>query len=269
MSRRFLSMRAFQCFTLVVCCACGHRWLYLGAIIDMHKQTSKLFPADTEEGTSALTPVKDIASTDSATPPVPPPDSGNTKPTKHHTHKGKPGKSIWKTAFIALLAFFIGLSFSACRSSDPKDSQDYKNLQSDYSKSQADLRKTRRELLDAQNQIKKVQDKADKWDKEQADKKAAEQKAEQDKKDQEKAAADKAAQEKAAADQALRIQAQQQQSQTQKHVQQQQVQPQLRSQSTVHRGAFCSGAGSTGASDQNGATLTCRTAKDGRLRWMN
>lgn len=235
----------------------------------MKKQTSELFPAETREDTSVLTPVKSTASTDAATSPAPPHDSGNTKPTGHHTHKGKPGKSIWKTAFIALLTFFIGFGFSACCSSDPKDSEDYKDLQSDYSKSQADLRKTRRELLDAQNQVKKVQDKADKWDKEQADKKAAEQKAEQDKKDQEKAAANKAAQGKAAADQATQIQAEQQQLQPQKHVQQQQAQPQLRSQGTVHRGAFCSGAGSTGASDQNGATLTCRTAKDGRLRWMN
>lgn len=235
----------------------------------MNKQTSKLFPANTKEDISILTSVKSTASTDAATPPVPPPDSSNTKPAGHHAHKGKPGKSIWKTAFIALFAFLIGLSVSSCRSSDPKDSQDYKDLQSNYSRSQAELHKTRKELLDAKNQVKKIQDKADKWDKEQADKKAAEQKAEQDKKDQEKAAADKAAQDKAAADQAAQIQAQQQQFQPQKHIQQQHVQPQLRSQNTVHRGAFCSGAGSTGASDQNGATLTCRTAKDGRLRWMN
>lgn len=235
----------------------------------MNKQTSKLFPVDTKEDTSILTSAKSTASTDAAAPPVPPPDSSNTKPAGHHAHKGKPGKSIWKTAFIALFAFLIGLSVSSCRSSDPKDSQDYKDLQSNYSRSQAELHKTRKELLDAKNQVKKIQDKADKWDKEQADKKAAEQKAEQDKKDQEKAAADKAAQDKAAADQAAQIQAQEQQFQPQKHIQQQHVQPQLRSQNTVHRGAFCSRAGSTGASDQNGATLTCRTAKDGRLRWMN
>lgn len=189
--------------------------------------------------------------TASESAPCPPPP---TRPSGH-ARKNKKGLP-WRPVLAAVLAFLLGISMASCGSRDPKDSQDYKDLDAKYSKTAEDLRKTREELDRARKDLEQASGKARLWDKEQADKKAAE---------------EQAAKEKAAEEQASQEQAQRQSWQQARQSAAAPAAPEPRSGGgpTVHRGAFCTPAGATGQSDHDSNILTCRPARGGRLRWMN
>lgn len=195
-------------------------------------------------------------------PPMPPPADNGNKPR----HSGKSGRIFpW---LVAIIAFLLGIGMASCGDHSPKESQEYKDLAAKYSETADDLKRTRKELDRTEKDLKTATEKADQWDKEQADKKAAEEKAAKDKADQEQA-------QQQAQQQTQQQAAQQAQRQAQQQAQQQSaaapVAPEPRSADgpTVHRGAFCTPAGATGRSDRDSNILTCRTARDGRLRWMN
>lgn len=182
---------------------------------------------------------------------------------KQPKHSGQPGKKFpW---LVAIIAFLLGIGMASCGDHGPKDSQEYKDLDAKYSKTADNLKKTRKELDLTKKDLETATEKADQWDKEQADKKAAEEKAAKDKADQEQA--QQQAQQQAA--QQAQQQAQQQEAQQQSATAPIAPEPRSASGPTVHRGAFCTPAGATGRSDRDSNILTCRTARDGRLRWMN
>lgn len=199
-------------------------------------------------------------------PSTPPPVDSGYQPK----HSGQPGRKFpW---LVAIIAFLLGIGMASCGDHGPKESQEYKDLAAKYSKTADDLKETRKELDRTKKDLVVVGGKADQWDKEQADKKAAEEKAAKDKADQEQA--EQQAQQQAqqqAAQQAQQQAAQQAQQQAQQQSAPAPVAPEPRSAGgpTVHRGAFCTPAGATGRSDRDSNILTCRTARDGRLRWMN
>lgn len=208
-------------------------------------------------------------------PPMPPPADNGNKPR----HSGQSGRKFpW---LVAIIAFLLGIGMASCGDHGPKESQEYKDLAAKYSETADDLKSTRKELDRTEKDLKTATEKADQWDQGQADKKAAEEKAAKDRADQEQA--EQQAQQQAeqqTAQQAQQQAAQQAQRQVQRQVQRQAtkqqpamapVAPEPRSVGgpTVHRGAFCTPAGATGRSDRDSDTLTCRTARDGRLRWMN
>lgn len=197
-------------------------------------------------------------------PCPPPPEQGRPSGHARRRRAGFP----WKPVLAAVLAFLLGFGIASCGSRDPKDSQDYKDLNAKYSKTTEDLRETRKELGQARKDLEQASGKARLWDKEQADKKAAE----------EQAAKEKAAKEQADQEQAQRQAQQQAQEQAQRQSRQQAQQPAAAPAApeprsgggpTVHRGAFCTPAGATGRSDRDSDILTCRPARGGRLRWMN
>ena len=180
-------------------------------------------------------------------PPMPPPADNGNKPR----HSGQSGmKFPW---LVAIIAFLLGIGMASCGDHGPKESQEYKDLDAKYSETADDLKRTRKELDRTEKDLKTATEKADQWDKEQADKKAAEEKAAKDRADQEQA----------------QQQAQQQATKQQPATAPVAPEPRSAGGPTVHRGAFCTPAGATGHSDRDSNTLTCRTARDGRLRWMN
>ncbi|MCX8672964.1 hypothetical protein J3T91_05485 [Bifidobacterium sp. B4001] len=196
-------------------------------------------------------------------PPMPPPTDNGNKPR----HSGQSGrKFLW---LVAIIAFLLGIGMASCGDHGPKESQEYKDLAAKYSETADDLKRTRKELDRTEKDLKTATKKADQWDKEQADKKAAEEKAAKDRADQEQA--QQQAQQQAAQQAQQRAAQQAQQQATKQQPATAPVAPEPRSGGgpTVHRGAFCTPAGATGHSDRDSNILTCRTARDGRLRWMN
>lgn len=183
------------------------------------------------------------------------------RPETKPSHKAKKqSHAWWKNVIAIILALIVGIAIGAASANvDPKETNEYKTLNSEYSKTQSDLKSTSK-------QLDKAKPKAEKWDKEQAQNKAKQKAADLQKQQQEQA--QQQAQQQAAAQ--AQAQAQQQAAaQAEAEAQQQAAQSQSRSMGTAHRGSFCSGAGSTAQSDRDSDILTCRVARDGRYRWMN
>jgi chemotaxis protein histidine kinase CheA len=222
---------------------------------------------------------------------VPPPSSNNPPspvtinnsktpqlPTENKQITSPPKKSRLKTVLASILILFIGIGIGSCGNQDPKESSAYKSLNTEFSQVsdelhqvQGELKKTQQELNTAKEQAKQSRDAADKWSKQQDEKKATEDITAREKTDQENAAQDTALQQQAQP-QAPQPKVQPQQPQApQPKVQPQQppLQTEPQAGGTVHRGAFCSSQGSTGIADRGGNILTCRVARDGRLRWMS
>ncbi|MBW3095011.1 DUF4236 domain-containing protein [Bifidobacterium sp. 64T4] len=206
------------------------------------------------------------------------------------TSSGKqPGK--WKRritlVIVALIAFCIG-SITV----DPTASTQYHDLQLQLTEQQRQNDTLKKQINDLDQQLEDIQNLKNQLD---------QQKTEQDKRQQEqderqsqldarekniaqREEAKKQAQEqavqaaqKAQAEQQAQVEAQAQaqaQAAQQAQAQAQQAQPQAPQQNQAvssglaHGGAFCSPAGATAQSDRSSSILTCRTASDGRLRWM-
>ncbi|MDF7664861.1 DUF4236 domain-containing protein [Bifidobacterium sp. ESL0745] len=240
------------------------------------------------------------ANTMNAANPAPtqqlPPVGGS--PNKHFPENGKgkgnkkPGflKRHWKTILAAFIALIIGFAMGGGGSSNPKDSTEYRELNNSYQQLETQYQKNEKDLNQTKKDLKSAQEKADKWDKEQADLKEKQQADDQQKAQQEAAAQQDQQQ---SSQQAL----QQAQQPTQKPAQQQAAQPakpapqplpapqpatqpvpqpqptpqevQKPSMGKAHGGAFCTPEGAQAQSDRSSNTLTCRVASDGRLRWKN
>ncbi|WEV73426.1 DUF4236 domain-containing protein [Bifidobacterium sp. ESL0798] len=188
-------------------------------------------------------------------------------------HNKKHGflKRNWKAILVTFIALLLGVAMGSSNDPNPKDSNEYHELDNTYQQLNVKYKKNQKDLAQTKKKLKSAQDKADKWDKEQADQKEKQKEADDQQKQLEE---QQQAQQEAAAQQA-----QQQAQQAQQQAQQQaapapQPQPapqqlQRESMGTAHGGAFCSPEGAQAKSDRSSNILTCRTAADGRLRWKN
>lgn len=202
----------------------------------------------------------------------------------------------WVKWVVGVLVFFLGVGIGGS-GSDPTKSSEYQDLQRQLSSEQAKAKTSEERLNELEKQLKDTEEKLSELEKqsdeldekskeldEQKKKLDEQQKSQEERQSQlderEKSIASREEEKKREQElQAAQRQAEQeQQSQQVQQVQadgstQQQAAPQTPQQQatqnvgTVHGGAFCSSEGATGTSDRGGATLTCRVAADGRLRW--
>lgn len=195
-------------------------------------------------------------------------------PAPKHTPEKK--RRPWVKWVVGVLVFFLGVGIGGS-GSDPTKSSEYQDLQRQLSSEQAKaktseerLDELEKQLKDTEDKLSDLEDQSDELDKrskelDEREKSIASREEEKKQREQELQAAQRQAE-------------QEQQSQQVQQVQtdgstQQQAAPQAPQQQatqnvgTVHGGAFCSTEGATGISDRGGATLTCRVAADGRLRW--
>lgn len=216
-------------------------------------------------------------------------------PGPKHTPEKK--RRPWVKWVVGVLVFFLGVGIGGS-GSDPTKSSEYQDLQRQLSSEQAKaktseerLDELEKQLKDTEDKLSDLEDQSDELDKRSKELDEQKKKLEEQQKSQEERQSQLDEREKSIASreeekkkreqelQAAQRQAEQeQQSQQVQQVQtdgstQQQAAPQAPQQQatqnvgTVHGGAFCSTEGATGISDRGGATLTCRVAADGRLRW--
>lgn len=222
---------------------------------------------------------------------VPNVDASGSGPKHTPEKKRRP----WVKWVVGVLVFFLGVGIGGS-GSDPTKSSEYQDLQRQLSSEQAKaktseerLGELEKQLKDTEDKLSELEDQSDELDTrskeldEQKKKLDEQQKSQEERQSQlderEKSIASREEEKKREQElQAAQRQAEQeQQSQQVQQVQtdgsmQQQATPQTPQQTTqnvgtVHGGAFCSSEGATGISDRGGATLTCRVAADGRLRW--
>lgn len=215
-------------------------------------------------------------------------------PGPKHTPEKK--RRPWVKWVVGVLVFFLGVGIGGS-GSDPTKSSEYQDLQRQLSSEQAKaktseerLDELEKQLKDTEDKLSELEDQSDELDKrskeldEQKKKLDEQQKSQEERQSQlderEKSIASREEEKKKRAEELQAAQRQAEQEQQSKQVQQvqtneatQQAAPQAPQQQatqnvgTVHGGAFCSTEGATGISDRGGATLTCRVAADGRLRW--
>lgn len=215
-------------------------------------------------------------------------------PGPKHTPEKK--RRPWVKWVVGVLVFFLGVGIGGS-GSDPTKSSEYQDLQRQLSSEQAKaktseerLDELEKQLKDTEDKLSELEDQSDEVDKrskeldEQKKKLEEQQKSQEERQSQlderEKSIASREEEKKKRAEELQAAQRQAEQEQQSKQVQQvqtneatQQAAPQAPQQQatqnvgTVHGGAFCSTEGATGISDRGGATLTCRVAADGRLRW--
>lgn len=234
------------------------------------------YPSDANNLTSANTPP--VSNNEPLNP-----DRSTDPPTGgKHTKKSKqPGS--WKRwvviILVAIVAFGIGNM-----SADPTQSSQYKELQRQLTSQQEQNDKLQHQVDKLSQQLDGIQDlkkqlEQQKTEQDSLQKQLDEQKSEQDQTQQqqdqkqqerdqrqsqlderEKNIAQREESKKKAQEEQMLAQVAQQQ--------QQQQAPATTSLGTAHGGAFCSTAGATAQSDRSSSILTCKTAADGRLRWM-
>lgn len=236
------------------------------------------YPSDANNLTSANTPP--VSNNEPLNP-----DRSTDPPTGgKHTKKSKqPGS--WKRWIVIILVAIVALAIGNM-SADPTQSGQYKELQRQLTSQQEQNDKLQHQVDKLSQQLDGIQDlkkqlEQQKTEQDSLQKQLDEQKSEQDQtqqqqdqkqqeQDQRQSQLDERekniaqreeSKKKAQEEQRLAQVAQQQQ-------RQQQQAPAATSLGTAHGGAFCSTAGATAQSDRSSSILTCKTAADGRLRWM-
>lgn len=215
------------------------------------------------------------------------PSGTNTPPSdgNHSENPKQPGS--WKRWIVIILVAIVALAIGNM-SADPTQSNQYKELQQQLTSQKSQNGKLQRQIDELNRKLDDIQDLKDQLEQQKAEqdsqqKQLDQQKAEQEQKQQEqdqkqqeqdqrqtqldereKNIAQREEAKKQAQEQQL-AQVAQQQSQA---AQPQSPAPAATSLGRAHGGAFCSPAGATAQSDRSSSILTCRTASDGRLRWM-
>lgn len=225
-------------------------------------------------------PVLSIGTPDLGAPTDPP--SGRS----HAKNPKQPKK--WKRWATIIIVVFVALIVGNI-SADPTQSNQYKELQSQLTSQQkrndelqSQIDKLNQKLDDVQDLKKQLEQQKTEQDSQQKelDKQKSEQEQKQQEQDKRQTQLDERekniaqreeAKKQAQEQQAAQVAQQQAQAQAQAAARSQSTQaqaPATASVGTAHGGAFCSSAGATAQSDRSSSILTCRTASDGRLRWM-
>lgn len=194
----------------------------------------------------------------------------------------------WKRWATIIIVAFVALVIGNM-SADPTQSNQYKELRAQLTSQQkrndelqSQINKLNQDLDDVQDLKQQLEQQKTEQDSQQKelDKQKSEQEQKQQEQDKRQTQLDKRekniaqreeAKKQAQEQQAAQVAQQQAQAQAQETAQSQAVQaqaPATSSVGTAHGGAFCSSAGATAQSDRSSSILTCRTASDGRLRWM-
>ena len=216
------------------------------------------------------------------------PSGTNTPPTGGNHAKTPKQPGNWKRWIVIILVAIVALAIGNM-SADPTQSNQYKELQQQLTSQKKQNGKLQQQIDELNRKLDDIQDLKDQLEQQKAEqdsqqKQLDQQKSEQEQKQQEqdqkqqeqdqrqtqldereKNIAQREEAKKQAQEQQLAQVAQQQQSQT---TQSQSQSPAATSLGRAHGGAFCSPAGATAQSDRSTSILTCRTASDGRLRWM-
>lgn len=215
------------------------------------------------------------------------PNGMNTPPSGGNHVKTPKQPGNWKRWIVIILVAIVALAIGNM-SADPTQSSQYKELQQQLTSQKQRNGKLQRQIDELNQKLDDIQDLKDQLEQQKAEqdsqqKQLDRQKSEQEQKQQEqdqkqqeqdqrqtqldereKNIAQREEAKKQAQEQQL-AQVAQQQSQA---AQPQSQAPAATSLGRAHGGAFCSPAGATAQSDRSSSILTCRTASDGRLRWM-
>lgn len=238
------------------------------------------YPSDADKLTLTNTPSVSTNELSNSNGPTDPPTGGK------HTKKSKqPGS--WKRWIVIILVAVVAFGIGNM-SADPTQSSQYKELQRQLTSQQEQNDKLQHQVGKLSQQLDGIQDlkkqlEQQKTEQDSLQKQLDEQKSEQDQTQQqqdqkqqeqdqrqtqlderEKNIAQREEAKKQAQEQQLAQVAQQQSQAAQSPAQA----PAATSLGRAHGGAFCSSAGATAQSDRSSSILTCRTASDGRLRWM-
>ena len=217
------------------------------------------------------------------------PNGTNTPPSGGNHAKTPKQPGSWKRWIVIIIVAIVALAIGNMMSADPTQSNQYKELQQQLTSQKKQNGKLQQQVDELNRKLDDIQDLKDQLEQQKAEqdsqqKQLDQQKSEQEQKQQEqdqkqqeqdqrqtqldereKNIAQREEAKKQAQEQQLAQVAQQQQSQT---TQSQSQSPAATSLGRAHGGAFCSPAGATAQSDRSTSILTCRTASDGRLRWM-
>lgn len=234
------------------------------------------YPSDANNLTSANTPP--VSNNEPLNP-----DRSTDPPTGgKHTKKSKqPGS--WKRWIVIILVAIVALAIGNM-SADPTQSSQYKELQRQLTSQQEQNDKLQHQVDKLSQQLDGIQDlkkqlEQQKTEQDSLQKQLDEQKSEQDQtqqqqdqkqqeQDQRQSQLDEREKNIAQREESKKkAQEEQRLAQVAQQRQQQQA-PAATSLGTAHGGAFCSTAGATAQSDRSSSILTCKTAADGRLRWM-
>lgn len=243
------------------------------------KTTVMPYPSDADKLTSTNTPSVSTNELSNSNGPTDPPTGGK------HTKKSKqPGS--WKRWIIIILIAVVALAIGM--SADPTQSSQYKQLEQQLTSQKQHNNKLQRQVDELNRKLDDIQDLKDQLEQQKAEqdsqqKQLDQQQSEQEQKQQEqdqkqreqdqrqtqldereKNIVQREEAKKQAQEQQLAQVAQQQSQAAQSPAQA----PASTSLGRAHGGAFCSSAGATAQSDRSSSILTCRTASDGRLRWM-
>lgn len=224
------------------------------------------YPSDADKLTLTNTPSVSTNELSNSNGPTDPPTGGK------HTKKSKqPGS--WKRWIVIILVAVVALAIGNM-SADPTQSSQYKQLEQQLTSQKQHNNKLQRQVDELNRKLDDIQDLKDQLEQQKAEQEQKQQ--EQDQKQQEqdqrqtqldereKNIAQREEAKKQAQEQQLAQVAQQQSQAAQSPAQA----PAATSLGRAHGGAFCSSAGATAQSDRSSSILTCRTASDGRLRWM-
>lgn len=238
------------------------------------------YPSDADKLT--LTNTTPVSNNEPSAPngPTDPPTGGK------HTKKSKqPGS--WKRWIGIIIVAVVALAIGNM-SADPTQSSQYKQLEQQLTSQKQHNNKLQRQVDELNRKLDDIQDLKDQLEQQKAEqdsqqKQLDQQQSEQEQKQQEqdqkqqeqdqrqtqldereKNIAQREEAKKQAQEQQLAQVAQQQSQAAQSPAQA----PAATSLGRAHGGAFCSSAGATAQSDRSSSILTCRTASDGRLRWM-
>ena len=243
------------------------------------------YPSDADKLTLTNTPSVSTNELSNSNGPTDPPTGGK------HTKKSKqPGS--WKRWIVIILVAVVALAIGNM-SADPTQSSQYKQLEQQLTSQKQHNNKLQRQVDELNRKLDDIQDLKDQLEQQKAEqdsqqKQLDQQQSEQEQKQQEqkqqeqdqkqqeqdqrqtqldereKNIAQREEAKKQAQEQQLAQVAQQQSQAAQSPAQA----PAATSLGRAHGGAFCSSAGATAQSDRSSSILTCRTASDGRLRWM-
>lgn len=238
------------------------------------------YPSDADKLTLTNTPSVSTNELSNSNGPTDPPTGGK------HTKKSKqPGS--WKRWIVIILVAIVAFGIGNM-SADPTQSSQYKQLEQQLTSQKQHNNKLQRQVDELNRKLDDIQDLKDQLEQQKAEqdsqqKQLDQQQSEQEQKQQEqdqkqqeqdqrqtqldereKNIAQREEAKKQAQEQQLAQVAQQQSQAAQSPAQA----PAATSLGRAHGGAFCSSAGATAQSDRSSSILTCRTASDGRLRWM-
>lgn len=238
------------------------------------------YPSDADKLTLTNTPSVSTNELSNSNGPTDPPTGGK------HTKKSKqPGS--WKRWIGIIIVAVVALAIGNM-SADPTQSSQYKQLEQQLTSQKQHNNKLQRQVDELNRKLDDIQDLKDQLEQQKAEqdsqqKQLDQQQSEQEQKQQEqdqkqqeqdqrqtqldereKNIAQREEAKKQAQEQQLAQVAQQQSQAAQSPAQA----PAATSLGRAHGGAFCSSAGATAQSDRSSSILTCRTASDGRLRWM-